>query len=207
MTIETLPLISFVLITTFSPGPNNISSASMGILYGYKKTVYFLYGITAGFFVVMICCAYLSSTLLALIPASEKYLRYIGALYIIWLAIGIRRSNTTFQDKTQPPKAFTKGFVLQLFNPKVAVYGLALFSTFLAPVSGQLDTLAVFALGFALTAFIATSTWTLCGAAIKNKLKNDTFRNRINLVLSLMLIYTAVDLSGILSAVFQFGIL
>ena len=36
MSIEMIPLISFVLVTTFSPGPNNISSASMGVLYGFR---------------------------------------------------------------------------------------------------------------------------------------------------------------------------
>jgi cysteine/O-acetylserine efflux protein len=76
-----IPLISFVIVTTFTPGPNNISSASMGVLYGYKKTFNYLAGISAGFFVVMIACAYLSSTLLNIIPLAERYLRWLGAGY------------------------------------------------------------------------------------------------------------------------------
>ncbi len=199
MNIEMIPLISFVIITTFSPGPNNISSASMGITYGYKKTINFLLGVASGFFVVMISCAYLSSTILAVIPTSEKYLRWLGAIYIIWLAIGILRSNNSFQDTKQPPKAFTKGFILQLFNPKVVVYGLTLFSTFLASISNQIDSLAIFATAFALTAFAATSTWALCGAIIKNKLRNESFRKNINMFLFCLLVYTAIDLSGIIS--------
>lgn len=198
MNVDIVSLVSFVIITTFSPGPNNISSASMGILYGYKKTVNFLLGIASGFFIVMICCAYLSSMMLSVMPASEKYLRWIGALYILWLAAGILRSTTAVQDTGEPPKAFSKGFVLQLFNPKVAVYGLTLFSTFLASLSQQAGLLALFALAFACTAFMATSTWTLCGAVIKNRLGNELFRRRVNLVLALMLIYTAVDLSGLI---------
>ena len=198
MNIEIIPLISFVIITTFSPGPNNISSASMGIMHGYRKTINFLLGVASGFFLVMIGCAYISSTLLAVMPASEKYLRWIGAAYIIWLAIGILRSENSLQDTNDAPKAFTKGFVLQLFNPKVAVYGLTLFSTFLASITNQINYLAVFAMVFALTAFTATSTWALCGAVIKNKLKNEKFRKGINLLLSLLLIYTAVDLSGVI---------
>lgn len=199
MNIDMIPLIYFVVITTFSPGPNNISSASMGISYGYKKTIHFLLGVTTGFFFVMLGCAYLSSTILSVMPASEKYLRWLGAVYIIWLAIGILRSGNSFQETKQPPKAFIKGFILQLFNPKVAVYGLALFSTFLAPVSNQTNLLSFFALGFALTAFAATSTWALCGAMIKNKLKHDLFRKSVNLLLFLLLVYTAIDLSGITS--------
>ncbi|WP_022669001.1 LysE family translocator [Desulfospira joergensenii] len=199
MNIELFPLISFVVITTFTPGPNNISSASMGVTYGYRKTVTFLLGIASGFFVVMICCAYLSSTILEIIPASEKYLRWVGALYIVWLAIGILRSSNSFTDTKEAPKAFIKGFILQLFNPKVAVYGLTIFSTFLASISNQINTLTVFAIILALTAFAATSTWALCGSVIKSKLKNESFRKRINQLLSLLLIYTAVDLSGIIS--------
>lgn len=196
MKVELLSLISFVIITTFSPGPNNISSASMGIIYGYKKTVNFLLGIASGFFMVMICCAYLSSSILSIMPASEKYLRWIGALYILWLAASILRSKNALEDTREAPGAFLKGFILQLFNPKVAVYGLTLFSTFLAAVSTQADILALFAFIFAMTAFIATSTWALCGAAIKNRLKNESFRKSINLILSLFLVYTAIDLSG-----------
>ncbi len=200
MNIEIIPLTSFVIATTFSPGPNNIASASMGIMHGYRKTVKFLLGVAFGFFVVMIGCAYLSSILLTVIPASEKYLRWIGAVYIIWLAIGILRSGNSFQDSCVTPKEFSKGFVLQLFNPKVAVYGLTLFSTFLASISGQMSYLAVSATVFALTAFAATSVWALCGAAIRNRLKNESVRKIVNLLLSLLLMYTAVDLSGIMAS-------
>jgi cysteine/O-acetylserine efflux protein len=98
MNIEYLPLISFVIITTFSPGPNNIASASMGIVYGYKRTIKFLFGITTGFFVVMVCCAYLSSTLLRILPTSGQYLRWVGALYVIWLAIGMLKSNNSIEE-------------------------------------------------------------------------------------------------------------
>lgn len=92
MNIDMVPLISFVIVTTFTPGPNNISSASSGLMYGYKKSFNYLVGIASGFFVVMIACAYLSSALLAVIPVAERYLRWIGACYILWLAIGTLRS-------------------------------------------------------------------------------------------------------------------
>ncbi|WP_022667485.1 LysE family translocator [Desulfospira joergensenii] len=199
MDIEIIPLVSFVFATTFSPGPNNISSASMGVTYGYRKTVSYLIGVASGFFLVMMACAFLSSSLLTLLPASEKYLRGVGAAYIVWLALGTLRSKSSFSETRGAPKAFTKGFVLQLFNPKVAVYGLTLFSTFLSSISGDLYGLSLFALCFALTAFISISTWALCGAMIKNKLKNERFRRGVNLFLFLLLLYTAADLSGILN--------
>ena len=194
MNIEILPLLSFVVITTFTPGPNNISSASMGVLYGYKKTVNYLAGIASGFFVIMLACAYLSSSLLSVVPVAAYYLRWIGAGYIIWLAVCTLRSSYSFSESDAAAKAFTKGFILQLFNPKVAVYGLTLYSTFLLPIAGRLDYLSLSALTFAMTAFAATSTWAIFGAGIKQYLNDNRFQKIVNTTLCLLLVYTAVDL-------------
>ena len=198
MGIDFIPLVSFVMVTTFTPGPNNISSASMGVLYGYRDTVKYLAGITVGFFFIMLLCAYVSSTLLNLIPSVEPVLRIIGAAYILWLAIGTARASYAFKDAGQPPMGFKKGFFLQTFNPKVAVYGLTLYSTFLSPAADNLFVLTVFAMLFALTAFCSTSTWALCGAAIRTHLHQPKVRLLVNAVLILLLIYTAIDLSGII---------
>ena len=76
MNIDLLPLISFVLITTFTPGPNNMSSAAMGVKHGYPKILHYLLGISAGFFLIMMICAYLATALLTVVPAAERYLRW-----------------------------------------------------------------------------------------------------------------------------------
>ena len=117
MNIDMIPLLSFVLVTTFTPGPNNISSASMGVLYGYRKTLPYLVGITLGFCVVMFVCACLTNTLLTAIPKAEKVLRLVGAGYIGWLAIGMLKSNFSIPASDTGARALTMGALLQLCNP------------------------------------------------------------------------------------------
>ena len=197
MSIEMIPLISFVLVTTFSPGPNNISSASMGVLYGFRQTFKYLAGITAGFFFVMLLCAWVSSALLKVIPTIEPALRAVGAVYILWLAIGVARASYDFKEAGQPPMAFKQGFLLQAVNPKVVVYGLALYSTFLAAAANNPVILTASAALFAFTAFCATSMWALSGALIKKHLHHPKIRASVNFGLVLLLIYTAAELSGI----------
>ena len=199
MAIEFIPLASFAVVTTFTPGPNNITSASMGVLYGYRETVRYLTGIMVGFFFIMLLCAYVSSALLNTIPSLEPILRVIGAAYILWLAIGTARSSYAFDHSEATPMGFKKGFFLQTLNPKVAVYGLTLYSTFLSSAAGNYFVLAVFALLFAIIAFCATSTWAFCGAAIRQHLHQPRLRMLINTVLVLLLVYTAIELSGITS--------
>lgn len=58
------------------------------------------------------------------------------------------------------------------------------------------------ALFLAAVAFCAISTWALFGWAIKTRLRQPKIRRLVNMVLSLLLVYTAPELSGFL-ALFQ----
>ena len=200
MNIDFIAFLSFALVTTFTPGPNNITSASMGILYGYKKTWNYLLGIVAGFFLIMLLCGLVSPALLGILPSFETVLRIIGAGYILWLAYHTLRASYTFQTHDdQARMGYGNGFLLQLLNPKVIVYGMTLYSTFLAPISGRPLLLGLSALFLAAVAFCATSTWALFGSAIKTYLRRPGIRQAVNILLSLLLVWTAVELSGILS--------
>ena len=195
-----MAFLSFALITTFSPGPNNISSASMGVLCGYKGTFKYLMGIVTGFFAVMVACAWISSTLLATFPAVETVLRFVGAGYILWLAYETLRANYTFKDDHQVALGFTRGLLLQVLNPKVIIYGLTMYSTFLAPITGNPIYLMLSACFLTTVAFCAISSWALFGSAIRRYLRQPKIQRAVNLVLSLLLVYTAIELSGLLSS-------
>jgi cysteine/O-acetylserine efflux protein len=198
LNLETLSLISFVLVTIYTPGPNNISSASMGILYGYKKTLKYLIGIAAGFFIVLQLTGWVSSFLLEKFPAFEGVLRIIGALYILWLAWGTLRASYAFDEADHPPFGFPKGFFLQILNPKGVIFGLTIYSTFLANQINTFFSLLLSAAIFAIVAFSSTSLWTLFGAGIRKYLNKPRIKQVINIILALLLIYSAVEMSGIL---------
>src|SRR5215475_1239009 len=99
-------LLTFVFITTFTPGPNNISSSSMGILYGYRKSLRYLLGITLGFFLIMVSSALISRTLYTLFPWLETVMRVIGAVYILWLAYKTLKSSYQFSSDASPTLGF-----------------------------------------------------------------------------------------------------
>ncbi len=203
MNPDFIALASFVVITTFTPGPNNVSSASMGILYGYKTTLRYLSGIVSGFFLIMLVCGWVSSTLLQIFPAFENVLRLIGALYILWLAFHTLKASYAFKEEEQTQLGFPNGLLLQLLNPKVIVYGLTLYSTFLGEVAINPFYLIASALALTGVAFCAISVWALFGAAIRTYLDRPQVTQGLNLALSLLLVYTAVELSGVLDLVLR----
>jgi cysteine/O-acetylserine efflux protein len=197
MATDFLATLTFVLISTFTPGPNNIASAAMGALHGYKNTLNFLVGITGGFLLVMFLCAWVSASFLTVFPALEPVLRYVGAAYILYLAYGILKASYSFDNGVARPMGFGNGFMLQLLNPKLLVYGLTLFSTFLAPISDEPPQLAVALVLLALASFCAISVWALFGTVIKTYLRHPRATLALNMILALFLVYTALDLANI----------
>jgi cysteine/O-acetylserine efflux protein len=199
MDINIFAFLPFVLITTFTPGPNNISSASMGVLYGYRDTLKYMLGITTGFFLVMLLCGWTSTALLKFLPSFETALRFIGAGYILCLAFETLKTSYAFQESNQSPMGFGRGLLLQVLNLKAIVYGLTLYSTFLVPIMDSPVLLVLSATFLAALALCSVSIWALFGSAIRTVLRQPRIRQLVNLVLSLLLVYTAIELSGLVA--------
>jgi len=193
-------LIPFVLITTFTPGPNNLSCASMSINFGIKKTMNYIYGIVTGFFLLLLLCGFFSNLLFTAIPSVEPIMRWIGAAYILYLAYGTFRVSFSLQEKSEQYLwGFYKGVLLQFLNPKAIIYGLTLYSVFLNPLIGNPLYIILFSLGLALVGLCAVLIWAAFGAIINQYLHHLKLRIILNSILSLLLAYTAVKISGILS--------
>jgi cysteine/O-acetylserine efflux protein len=193
-----IPLLSYVLISTFTPGPNNISSASMGVLHGYKNTLMYQVGMAAGVFCVMLLSGLLSTSLLTFLPNFETILRLVGAGYILYLAFGMLKASYGFNENEVKPIGFAQGLMLQLLNPKLIVYGLTLFTAFLAPITTNIVLLLLAATLLTATAFCATSSWALFGTTIKTYLHQPQVKALVNLILALFLVYTAIELAGLI---------
>ena len=76
------PFLVYVLVTTFTPGPNNIMSMTNAMRYGYLRTLKFLAGMAVGFFIVMLASGLLNVVLTGWLPALELWLKILGALYM-----------------------------------------------------------------------------------------------------------------------------
>jgi cysteine/O-acetylserine efflux protein len=198
MATNFLPLIAYVLVSTFTPGPSNISSASLAVLHGYKDTLRYQLGLAVGVFLMMVLSGWLSTSLLQIFPALEAILRYLGAAYILYLAFGILKASYTFMENEEKPLGFAHGFFLQILNPKLVVYAFTLFSAFLVTVTQNLLLVMLAAALLAWISFCATSLWALGGTAIKRYLHHPRLTFMINIILSLLLVYTALTLIEIL---------
>jgi cysteine/O-acetylserine efflux protein len=112
-------------------------------------------------------------------------LKYIGAVYIFWLAIHVAMSKPTTDDSTEGA-SFWKGFLLQFVNVKVYMFGITALTGYITDYSTALPTLVGFELLIATIGTIATSTWIGMGILIqKFYLKHYKV---INIILALTLL-------------------
>jgi threonine/homoserine/homoserine lactone efflux protein len=93
MSFALFPFLSYVFITSFTPGPNNIISMSNGTLYGVKNSIGFNVGVFCGFTGVMLLSSAFNVALYTVVPAVKLFMTVVGAAYFFWLAYHVYKSN------------------------------------------------------------------------------------------------------------------
>jgi len=184
--------ISYICVTSFTPGPNNIISMTNGIKGGLKKALPYAFGVFVGTGILLGFAAFFGSVIYDAIPAVETYMRILGTAYILYLAY------VTLRDKPKARKSshldtdkFASGVLLQFINVKAYLYAITAMSTFVLPFYRGLP-LAGFALLLASVAFISNLTWAAFGSAFDRFFRSH--RKALNIIMALLLIYCAVKL-------------
>ncbi len=131
------------LLMVLTPGPNMIYLISRSICQGRAAGVISLAGVIAGFFVHMFAAAVGLSALFLAIPLAYEILKWLGALYLLWLAWEAVKpgARSPFEPRALPAdpprRLFMMGFLTNLLNPKVAVFYLSIFPQFIVTERGS----------------------------------------------------------------------
>ncbi len=128
-------LIASILLT-ISPGPDIIYVLITSIRKGFKPGLLLSCGLVSG---VIIHTSLVAFGFSAIIKASEHLylaIKVIGALYLLYLAYKVFKSpaEIDFSSTAKNEKKgnlFTQGFIMNVLNPKVTLFFLAFFPSFL----------------------------------------------------------------------------
>ena len=175
----------YCIINAFTPGPGNILALNTVTNYGYKKGRPLFFGIFAGYYVVQILCAIFVYGVNTLLPNVMSVMKYIGAAYILWLAIHIAISKPS-SENTGQSASFWKGFMLQFVNVKIYMFGVTALTGYIVAYMSAFPALLFFELVIATIGTIATTTWIGMGVLIQ-KFYLRHFRI-INIILALTLL-------------------
>jgi cysteine/O-acetylserine efflux protein len=188
-----VPFLLYVFVTSFTPGPNNMMAMAYANKYGFRKSLRFIFGVTAGIAVISLLSSYFNLFLYSFIPKIKVVMSILGGLYLVYLAMRIMMNNPGGkQGGREKSNSFLAGFVLQFVNPKVMLYGITAISTFFLPFHHSNSSLVLFSLFLAFAGFLGTACWAIFGAIFQKILSK--YERAFRIFMGLLLLYSAVSI-------------
>ena len=143
-TLETLLLVTVAAIVMNAlPEPSQLYVVTRTIALGRGAGFASASGLASGAVVHVVLAATGLTALMAATPALFDVVRWIGAAYLIWLGVATWREKDE-ADRRESDKPVTRhsaghlyrqGFIIEVLNPKTALFFLAFLPQFVSPLS------------------------------------------------------------------------
>ncbi len=188
-----LPLATYCLLMTGTPGPNNVMLATSGANFGYRRTLPHLLGVSLGVFLLTVLVCLGLGAVFMQVPDLQRLLRYVGAIYLVYLAWTLAGAGMAQSRGRGRPLTFVEAAAFQLMNPKSWMKAITI-ATLYKP-AGMAPLMAAFLVslvGLAISLPLI-SVWTLFGVAIGRYLHSPGRLRVFNIAMALSLLALAVS--------------
>ncbi len=172
-----------------APGPDNIFVLTQSALHGARAGLLITLGLCTGLLVHTTVVALGVAAIFQSSAVAFNGLKIIGAVYLLYLAWQAFRSGAVNIEEVKNAsvawrKLYARGVIMNMTNPKVAIFFLAFLPQFADPVLGSV-TVQMFMFGglFIIAALIVFSSvaWSagFLGDWLKRSAKSQILMNRI----------------------------
>ncbi len=196
ITFELVAAISiyyFVMYAT--PGPNNSILTASGIKFGFVRTLPNLFGIPTGHSIQLALVCLGLGNLFAQFPVLLVVLKYLGALYLLYLAwkmFGSLNTSST-EDKSSPLK-FHEAILFQFVNPKAWVICITAVSLFYPENENALVGTLFMVTMSTIINLPSISMWAFGGSIIHQYLRNEKLQKITEWCLAILLVGTSISI-------------
>ena len=189
---EIISIALFWFVTAYTPGPNNVVASYSGFNFGIIKTIPHILGVTLGFTSLVLFLTIGLINIFKLFPIIQVVMKYLGTLFLIYLAYKIATSNTSDETKKDNPVKFIETFFFQYLNPKGVTVAIIVVSTYVELGENYVN----YATQVVLLALLFSSTsitlWTFSGKFLRKFATNDKFIKYFNYVMSSLLLLSII---------------
>ena len=161
------------------PGPAVLYIISRSVAHGRPAGLVSAMGIAAGTLFHIAAATLGLSALLASSALAFQFVKYLGAAYLIYLGIRTLRSGDSHMLNTASGGKslrgmFAQGVLVNLLNPKTALFFVAFLPQFVQPARGH-ATLQIFEFGvlFTLMGWLSDSGWALLAGTLAARLRGS----------------------------------
>jgi threonine/homoserine/homoserine lactone efflux protein len=131
------------ILLNLTPGPDIAYVLAHTMKNGLRSGFAALFGVWSGLFLHVVLAAIGLSAILATSATAFLFIKWLGAMYLIWLGIQALRSNgssiglKTGQARSSDWRIYVQGILVATLNPKVAFFFLAFLPQFVVPGAGS----------------------------------------------------------------------
>lgn len=177
-------LISFIIATAalaIAPGPDNIYVLLQSITHGKRSGLATVAGLISGCLVHTTFVAFGVSAVIKNNPHLFLAIKILGAVYLFFLAYKVYQSDSQlYLDTTHVPQKkwhqlFKQGVMMNVINPKVSLFFLALFPGFLfSDTLSHVTQFYILGLLFITVSFFVFSAIAILSGMISDYVKKHT---------------------------------
>ena len=189
---EILSIALFWFVAAYTPGPNNVVASYSGFNFGIAKTIPHILGVTLGFTSLVLFLTIGLINVFKLLPIIQVVIKYLGTLFLLYLAYKIAFSSESEVIKKENPVKFIETFLFQYFNPKGVSVAIIVVSNYVELGDNYINyATQVVALAF-LFASTSITLWTFIGKFLRKFATNDKFIKYFNYVMSVLLLLSII---------------
>jgi threonine/homoserine/homoserine lactone efflux protein len=189
---ELVALVAFAFVGSVSPGPNNTVLWASGLRFGFRRTVPHVLGTGLGIGLLVVGVAAGIGAVLAAVPAAELVLKFVGSLYLLYVAYLVLGTGGVGRTEVSNPLTLRQAIVFQCVNPKAWIFAIAAVGTFLSPNLPWAVGVG-FLTGILMAVVVGSSSiWAVGGAALGRVVDEKRTRRIISIGLAALLVASVV---------------
>ena len=193
MTHETLiALALYALVTSVTPGPNNLMLLASGVNFGFRQTIPHMLGISLGFTAMVALVGFGLGAVLTLFPIVFNVLRVLALVYMVWLSWKLASSGSLGSgDAKARPMTFIEAALFQWINPKAWAMALTATTLYTVPDMYYLRVILVAGI-FGVVNLPSVSCWAGFGVALRGFLSVPARLRIFNVGMALLLLLSTL---------------
>jgi threonine/homoserine/homoserine lactone efflux protein len=189
---QILALIGFSVVSSVTPGPNNLLLWASGAEFGFRRTAPHVLGTAAGIGAMALVGVVAIGAVVAVIPGVALAMKVAGSLYLLYLAWQVAAAGALQRGAIARPLGLGQAAAFQLINPKAWTFALGAITTFRPVELSSLVGGGVVAVTMMLVIVPTAAVWAVGGTVIGRSLADARRRRAVSLVLAAVLAATVV---------------
>ena len=189
---EIVSIALFWFVTAYTPGPNNVVASYSGFNFGIIKTIPHILGVTLGFTSLVLFLTIGLINVFKLFPIIQVIMKYLGTIFLVYLAYKIATSNTSDETKKDNPVKFIETFFFQYLNPKGVTVAIIVVSTYVELGENYINYATQVVFLELLFSSTSITLWTFIGKFLRKFATNEKFIKYFNYAMSCLLLLSII---------------